>query len=491
MICIPVTASSNKGAIDEMKEAAKFADIVELRIDYINSPDLESLLKERTKPVIVTNRARRQGGMYSGDESARIGLLKEAISLGAEYIDIEHDAINEIGDAGSTKLIASYHNFDETPDNLLDIHSDLVKLGAHMVKLITFAKKITDNFRIFELLCGSEFPTISFCMGELGQISRILSPKFGGKLVFASLAKGKESAPGQLTIDELVNVYRIGEVDKNTKVFGLLGNPVAHSRGAYLHNGAFKEKGINAVYVLFKVEDRDLVGFMEYVTKGYINGLSVTIPHKESVIKFLDNIDPIAEKIGAVNTVVNQDGKLSGCNTDCPAAVDALAKTLQKIASSSKEELNESICGRNILIVGAGGSARAIAFGLNERGANITIANRTLQRGEMLAKEVGCLCIGYDELNDVDVDVLVNTTSVGMYPNVEESPISDCVLKKDMVVFDIIYNPPKTKLLQMAEEKGGIVLGGVEMFVRQAALQFELFTDQDAPLELMREIVVG
>ena len=144
-------------------------------------------------------------------------------------------------------------------------------------------------------------------MGELGQISRILSPKFGGKLVFASLAKGKESAPGQLTIDELVNVYRIRKIDKNTNVFGLLGNPVAHSRGAYIHNGAFKEKDINSVYLLFKVDDQELNGFMAYVKKGYIKGLSVTIPHKESVIKYLDHIDPVAKNIGAVNTVINRD----------------------------------------------------------------------------------------------------------------------------------------------------------------------------------------
>ena len=491
MICIPVTASSNKDAIDEMKEAAKFADIVELRIDYIDNPDLKLLLKERTKPVIVTNRAKRQGGLYTGNEADRIDLLKEAISLGVEYVDIEYDAINEIGDAGTTKLIVSYHNFDDTPDNLHDIHRDLVQSGAQMVKLITFARNITDNFRIFELLSESEFPTISFCMGELGQISRILSPKFGGKLVFASLAKGKESAPGQLTIDELVNVYRIRGIDKNTNVFGLLGNPVAHSRGAYIHNGAFKEKGVNAVYVLFKVDDQELGGFMEYVEKGYIKGLSVTIPHKESVIKYLDHVDPVAEKIGAVNTVINQDGKLSGCNTDCPAAVDALAKTLQDNTGSSGEKHNEPICDSDVLIVGAGGSARAIAFGLNEKGANITIVNRSRERGEMLAKEVGCGCVGYDKLNDIKIDVLVNTTSVGMYPNVDKSPINDSVLKKGMVVFDIIYNPPKTKLLQMAEEKGGVVLGGIEMFVRQAALQFELFTDREAPLELMREIVAG
>ena len=148
-----------------MKEAGKFADIVELRIDYIDNPDLKVLLKERTKPVIVTNRAKRQGGLYTGNEADRIGLLKEAIALGAEYIDIEHDAVNEIGDAGGTKLIASYHNFDETPDNLHDIHRDLIQSGVQMVKLITFARTITDNFRIFGLLHKSEFPHHIFLYG--------------------------------------------------------------------------------------------------------------------------------------------------------------------------------------------------------------------------------------------------------------------------------------------------------------------------------------
>ncbi|MGR3317698.1 MAG: type I 3-dehydroquinate dehydratase [Candidatus Anammoxibacter sp.] len=501
MICIPITADSNQGAIKELKKASKFADIVELRIDYIDTPDLDALLKERSKPVIVTNRPKRQGGMFSGDETARIDLLKKAIALKADYIDIEHDSVGSIEDVGDTKLIVSYHDFNATPSNINQIHSDLTKSGADIAKLVTFANDITDNFRIFDMLNETDFPTIAFCMGELGHISRVLSSKFGGKLVFASLDKGKESAPGQLTIDEIRNVYRVQEINRETEIFGLLGNPVAHSMGPYIHNAALKENGINAVYVLFKVDK--VSGFIDHIKKIGVKGLSVTIPHKEAVMEFLDEIDPIAKEIGAVNTIVNRTGKLSGCNTDCPAAISALEEVLVKTEdrikkAEAKENPNpqppirnpqSTIRNKKVVVIGAGGAARAIAFGLKEKGADITIINRTYERALALSNDVGCNCAKFDELEKLKIDILINTTSVGMFPHVDESLAPDTILKNGMVVFDIIYNPTETKLLQEAKSKGCTVLNGVDMFVKQAALQFELFTGQKAPDKLMKNII--
>lgn len=493
MICIPITERSNHDAIKELKEASKLADIVELRLDYIESPDLNALLKERARPIIVTNRPKRQGGMFIGDETSRIDLLKKAISLNADYIDIEYDSVGKIKDAANTKLIVSYHNFNETPKDICKIHSDLTKSGAHIVKLVTFANSITDNFRIFELLNVVDFPTIAFCMGELGQISRILSPKFGGKLVFASLARGKESAPGQLTADEIINVYRVRQVNRKTEVYGLLGNPVAHSIGPYIHNGAFRENGINAVYVLFRVED--ISCFIDSIKdkKMDIKGFSVTIPHKESIIGFLDEIDPIAEKIGAVNTVVNHNGKLSGYNTDCPAAIDALEKTLIPFSphfiKGEMGDLQSPICGKKIVIIGAGGAGRALAFGLIGKGADVTIINRNYERGLDLSKAAGCNCVRFDELEKMDIDILINTTSVGMFPDVDKLPVPDTILKKGMTVFDVVYNPVETRLLREAKKRGCVILNGVEMFVKQAVLQFELFTGQEVPIELMKSII--
>ena len=479
MICIPVTACTTQEAINELKEASKHADVVELRIDYIKSPDLNALLKVKKKPVIVTNRPKHQGGLFAGDEESRISLLKKAVELNADYIDLEYDCVDKIKDLGDTKLIVSYHNFDETPKNVKQIHKNLTKSNAHIVKLVTFANDITDNFYIFDLLNETDYPTIAFCMGELGQISRILSPKFGGKLVFASLTSGKESAPGQLTIDDLTNIYHVQEINNSTQIFGLLGNPVAHSKGHYIHNALFKEKDINAVYMLFKVEN--IATFIDVVKKFGIDGLSVTIPHKESVIKYLDEIDPIAKKIGAVNTVINRNGKLVGHNTDCPAAINALEKIVNKSGSL--------IQNKKVVIIGAGGAARALAFGLKEKGANIKLVNRTFERCVELADEVGCSYGKLPETGEIDADVLINTSSVGMYPNVEDSPVSDAMLKQDMILFDVVYNPQETKLLKDAKANGCVTLDGVEMFVGQAALQFELFTGKKPQTDLMKDII--
>lgn len=477
MICIPITAHTNQEAIEDIKEASRIADIIELRLDYIKDPDLDALLRGRTRPVIVTNRSKRDGGDFQGTELERMALLQKAISLDPEYVDIELGSVSKFKDLGRTKLIVSYHNFNETPKNITQIHNDLIKSGASIVKLVTFARDITDNARIFELLKAAHFPTIAFCMGELGQISRILATKFGGMLTFASLAKGKESAPGQLSINELRDVYHVSEIDCNTSIYGIIGNPVSHSVSPHIHNASFRAMAINAVYLPFMVED---VGrFIESFKDIGFKGLSVTIPHKEEIIKHLDEIDPLANRIGAVNTVINRDGRLVGYNTDCPSASDALEEILK-----GKGGWNQKV-----VIIGAGGAARAIAFGLKEKGAGITIINRTNNRGLNLSKEVGCNYARFNEIEGIDMDVLINTTSVGMFPNVDESPVPPTILKNGIVVFDIVYNPIDTKLLKEAKAMGCIIINGVEMFLRQAALQFELFTGQKAPVPLMERII--
>ena len=217
MICIPITARSVENTISEMISASKYADIVELRIDYI--PELqnaftciEKILKSKIKPVIITNRPEREGGKFNGSEQDRLRLLQKAIELGADYVDIECDSIKQITRRNSSKVIISHHNFKETPHNLSKIYNDICQHKPDIVKIVTYANDITDNIRIFELLSTANLPIISFCMGELGYISRILTKKFGGFLTFASLVKGKESAPGQLTVDELSRTYNFKNI---------------------------------------------------------------------------------------------------------------------------------------------------------------------------------------------------------------------------------------------------------------------------------------
>ena len=328
-------------------------------------------------------------------------------------------------------------------------------------------------------------PVISFCMGELGIISRILYKRFGSYLTFASLRTGKESAPGQINIHELLNTYQAKKQDKHSAIYGLIGNPVSHSISPIIHNTLFREMNFNGIYVPFKV---DTIGdFMREFRKLDIKGYSVTIPHKESVINHLDAIDPMAKKIGAVNTIVNTGGQLVGFNTDCEAAI----KVLEGVSRGERpfaRTKDAYLKGKKVTLVGAGGVARAIAFGLKERQAQITIINRNYERAQSLARDVGCFSKEFNDPQALDTDILINATPVGMYPKINETPIDKDKLKSSMIVFDTIYNPIETKLLKEAKAQGCKTINGLSMFVHQAAAQFKLWTGQMPSVEMIEKI---
>jgi 3-dehydroquinate dehydratase/shikimate dehydrogenase len=484
MICIPITTRRTEDAISEISSASKHADIIELRIDYILELQdaekcIEEALKSKAKPVIVTNRPEIEGGKFSGSEHDRLRLLQKAIDLGADYVDVEYDSIKQIVRQRNSKIIISYHNFKETPQDLSKIYNDICQHKPDIVKIVTYANDITDNIRIFELLNTANIPIISFCMGELGHISRILTRKFGGLLTFASFEMGKESAPGQLTASELSKIYHFKNINKETKLYGIIGNPVFHSMSPIIHNASFMEKGLNNVYVPLKVSS--IGTFIKEYRKMDFQGFSVTIPHKEGVLPFLDDIEPTAKKIGAINTIVRQDGKLVGYNTDCMAAVIALDNSLRETGST----LND----KKVSIIGAGGAARAIAFGLKEKGCDITIYNRTIERAEKLSNDVKCRFKRFEEINKLDSDILINTTPIGMFPKADRTPVPENILKEGMIVFDAVYNPIETKLLRDASERGCHTVNGLTMFINQAAEQFRLWTNIDPPVELMSNVV--
>ncbi len=490
MLCVPVTATTTEGFLTDMRSASELADIdiVELRLDYINNirtSDVAALIKAKTIPVIATCRPEREGGKFKGTEADRIALLERAAELGAEYVDIEHDvehdAIDKFSKKPGTKLIVSYHNFSETPSGseLSDLHKKLSSSGADIVKIVTFARKITDNLRIFKLLGQASKPIIALCMGEPGRISRILAPKYGGFLSFASLGEGMESAPGQLSARELLDVYNFRAIDHNTDIYGLIGNPVAHSMGPVLHNTCFQAEDINAVYLPFRVED--ISSFINGFKTLNVSGYSVTIPHKQAIMGLLDELDPLAASVGAVNTVVNRGGRLKGYNTDSTAATKVIEEGLAEDGTTLK--------GKKVTIVGAGGAARAVAFGLKQKKAKITVVNRTEARAEALAGDLGCGYRGLSELGKLDTDILVNCTSVGMHPDINDMPVPADVLRPGMWVFDAIYNPPETRLLREAAARGCRTLDGVKMFVLQAAQQFEIWTGRPAPVQPMEGII--
>ena len=481
MICIPIISKTVEEALIDIKGAENVADIIELRVDHLKKPDLKALLGVTQKPVIVTCRKKSEGGLYGGNENRRIELLLNAIAAGAEYVDIELSTPEPLLEKlkkkqTGTRLILSYHNFKEVPEDLQKTFDRMIQKGFAIIKIAVMANCIEDNLKIFDIIEQAKdknINIIAFCMGEYGEISRILSPIFGSYLTFGSLSKGKESAPGQIPAEILKNIYRVNELNSSVKIYGLIGNPVKESMGYLIHNRSFINKGLNNIYLPFLVDD--LPSFINSYRK-YFKGMSVTMPFKEHVIPLLGEIEGTAEKIGAVNTLQIRNGKLFGCNTDYSGAVKAL-------------EEKTDLKGKKVFMIGAGGLARAIGFGILEKGASVYVFDVDTQKAASLAADLRCRTTATESIG-CDFDILINCSPVGMYPNTDKTPFSKERLKKGMIVFDAVYNPLKTRLLQEAEDSGCVTIPGVDLFVNQAVDQFELWTAEQAPKKLMMEIAL-
>ncbi len=484
MICIPITATTQGAILADMTAAAKVADLVELRLDFARGYDLKALIESRPCPVIVTNRPVREGGKFEGPEAERLAVLQQAIALGAEYVDVELDSVETIRRGGRTQLIVSHHDFEKTPADLAEIHGHIVRSGADIAKVACMASDIRDTLRLFDLLRNTRHETIALCMGEAGAISRILGRKFRNFLTFASLRQGAESAPGQITADDLTSLYHYKQIGPDTAIYGVIANPVAHSMSPAILNAAFEAAGLDAVYLPMKVTG-DVVAFVEAFKAIDVQGYSVTLPHKEAIIAAMDEVDGIVKATGALNTVVNRDGKLFGANTDVPGVMRALEEAIE-FAEPQRAQRNGSVLAeKRVLLLGAGGAARALVYGLKERGAEVTIANRTHARAVKLADALGCAVIPLDRIAEVEADILINTTSVGMHQKIDATPAPRAALRPGMIVFDAVYNPPETRLLRDAQEVGCIPVSGIAWFVNQAALQFETWTHLPAPREVM------
>lgn len=483
MICVPIIGPSMEKALEDISAAEKIANIIEFRLDLIANFDLPALMQATTLPAIVTNRTKTEGGQWKGTEEERVQILRQAIEAKADYIDIETSTPKELlksilDNKGKSKVILSYHNFTNTMEDLEPLYEIMCELPGDILKIVTYAQDISDNLKIFNLLKRAKKEgrqLIGLCMGENGEISRILSPLFGGFLTFGSLDTGKESAPGQIPASTLKNIYRVDRKRENFKIYGVIGNPVSKSMGYLIHNRAFQEIGSPDIYVSFLVNNVEKF-FNEF--KEFFQGLSVTMPCKEKIIPLMDNVDATAQKIGAVNTVVKEQNGWKGTNTDCTGAIQAL---------ESQVDLKD----KNVLIIGSGGTAKAIGYGVTEKGARLTVTyNRNKERGVKLAEELNCQLASIRDIGDHDYDVLINCSPVGMSPHTDKTPFSNRNLKPGMVVFDSVYNPPETRLLKEARNAGCTVISGVELFINQAARQFEMWTGQKAPVQAMRDVLL-
>jgi 3-dehydroquinate dehydratase/shikimate dehydrogenase len=462
--------------------AEKGAELVELRVDFMRKrPDLGRLLKDRPTPVLVTCRRRSDRGRWFGTEDQRLTLLREAIIAGAEYVDLEEDVAKSIRRYGKTKRIISYHNFEETPIDLYDIHRRMTQCDPDIIKIVTMANTPADNVRMLEMVSAAKIPTVGFCMGEMGTVSRILCGRFGSPFTYASFSREREMAPGQLSYAEVRNLYRFPRIDRNTRIFGVIGDPIAQSKSPLIHNAAYRKLGLNAVYIPLRIPPDVLQESLREYERLGIEGFSVTIPHKEGVLQFASQIDAETDIMGAANTLYRRDGQWHATNTDAPAAIESLQAALKKSGSVP------DLAGRKVLMLGCGGVSRAIGHSLVRSGAAVTLTNRSRERGRQLAAELGCQFTSWENRGAETCEILINCTPLGMHPNLDETPFEQHWLNDTTLVFDTIYNPEQTLLLKQARERGCPTLGGMDMFIGQAALQFELFTGHQAPRDYMEE----
>jgi 3-dehydroquinate dehydratase/shikimate dehydrogenase len=484
MICVSIARGRHRHVIAEHRHLVQQgAQLVELRLDYISGEvNLRRLLVDRPSPVVVTCRRERDGGKFSGSEQTRLMLLRTAIAEGVEYVDIEEDIAATVPRYGKTKRIISLHDFRRTPDDLESLHARLAGLDADIVKLATTANTPHDNLRMLDLVRRSKVPTVGICMGDIGTPSRLLAGRFGAPFSFATFHHERTLAPGQLSFQQMIDIYHYEQINAATVVYGVIGDPIGHSLSPLIHNAAFRSQGINAVYIPFRVPREHLLQFLDDAPALGIGGLSVTIPHKEPVLARLAKTDLATQEIHAANTIVFENGQLAGYNTDHEAAMASLQHALA--ANPDKHGLGP---GKSALVLGAGGAAKSIAYGLKRLGFEVAISGRTAQRAQQLAERLECKSIDWVNRYAVSPDILINCTPVGMHPNVDASPYDKHHLKPSMVVFDTVYNPENTLLVKEARSQSCTTVTGVDMFIRQACLQFKLFSGLEAPADLMRE----
>lgn len=495
-VCIGHSDASLAAAL-ALQSCDRGETFIELRIDMLADPSAGTKIVRRVRrrhpdaAVLATCRRREAGGQFTGSIAQQLSILREAVEAGAGLVDVEIEtAEKQPGVLDSFRhdavTVLSYHNFDRTPALRL-VMSRLRKTKADIYKIATAVQRPTDNCKLLAL-CESHGNLVVVGMGETGAAARLLSPSYGGLFTYASpdpvtSVLGKQTstlsvpptAPGQMAASVVRQLYRAQLCKPDTKVYGVIAKPVAHSMSPLIHNRAFKAKRYAGIYLPFLVQPPHLRDFFQSLRELPLSGVSVTIPHKRRVIRFLDSVDPEARGLGAVNTIYWKRNRLIGTNTDVVGVTRPLAKRVK---------LNRS----RVLVVGNGGAAVAAVSALKQHGSEVVITGRNPQRVRRLARVHG---VGYIEFNRLDedyFDVLIQATPVGMLPHVGETLFPKRIPAD--VVFDLVYNPLETTLLKHSAEEGKVTISGIEMFVEQAAAQFRIWTGLEAPYEVMRNAVL-
>jgi 3-dehydroquinate dehydratase/shikimate dehydrogenase len=494
-LCVAITGATPQEMIERATDVLKETSFLEFRLDYLPKPAaalplLKAFLADNgAATAIATCRTEENGGRFAGSRTAALQILLDAAHAGFQLVDIDLQSIEklprstmgQLRDAGAA-VILSYHDFHATKD-LDAIYQRFKPFHPDFIKLVPTARSLADNLTLMRFLGRVDDETnssvVGICMGEPGIISRVLGLRAGSAFTFAAASVGEETAPGQIAARTLIETYRIEQVDAATKVYGLAGNPVGSSLSPLMMNTAFRRETVNAVYLALQTSKAE--DLFKLAREVPIQGMSITMPLKQDVIPLLERTDPLSAKIGAVNTILRTpDGKFYGFNTDVAGIVAPLERRL-------------ALKGARILVIGAGGAARAAVFGCRDKGAEVFVLNRTPETAQKLAKQSGAKAIKREAVAKSTFDVIINATPIGMAghtgKNVPVSPLEASELNT-RYVFDLVYNPVETPLLRMARHKGLAVITGVEMFVQQGARQFEIWTGKPAPEEEMLRVVL-
>jgi len=485
-VCLALSAETADAMLEIAEEMAQDHPFVEFRFDYLKQP-VAALAKIRRFlethqyiTAIATCRRVQNGGKFKGSLASQFEILNKASASGCQIVDVELESALKAKPEALARLrrtaglIISFHDFRATR-NLDHTLEKMQKIPSDFYKIVTTATTLSDNVTMMKFLQkqSDKHALIGLCMGEQGIISRVLGVRAGSVFTFGAVSAQQKTAPGQVSARDLRSIYRIEQVDAATRVYGVAGDPIEHSLSPVIMNTALRRENVNGVYLALHAKTlKDLIHCVREIP---LHGLSITMPYKQAILEYLDNSDAHTSKTEACNTVVRgQDGKLYGFNTDIAGVVRPLEQRL-------------TIENAKVLVLGAGGAARAAVFGLKERGADIWILNRTAAKAQKLARQARARTIKRADLRKVAFDVIINATPVGM-GSTKECPLKDDEIQAK-VVFDMVYDPVETRLLQVARARGISVIPGVEMFVHQAARQFEIWTGKPAPAQDMLRVV--
>jgi 3-dehydroquinate dehydratase/shikimate dehydrogenase len=494
-LCIAVQGATPSELFSRADAVIKDSFFIELRLDLLTKPaavfpDFKAFLtRHREATCIATCRRKSYGGKFTGSLNAELEILMKAAESGCHIVDLEIESAEQCTRpqlakfraalrAAGTSLLMSSHDFTRTrrPEGLNQTAQRIAAYEPEFVKVVTTARNLADNLSVLQMIEDQSLNAhvVGIAMGEEGLISRILSPRAGAAFTFASPADGAETAPGQVSARALLDLYRLEQLDPATRIFAVAGNPIAHSLSPLMHSTAFRRENVNAVMLPLKVKTLD--DLLSVVRDLPLDGVAVTMPLKQEVLPHLANMDPLTGRIGACNTLrTGADGKLYGFNTDVAGVIRPLERRMR---------LN----GAHILVLGAGGAARAAVFGLVEQGADVYIVNRTHEKAVALARKAKAHVLRQSLLSKQRFDAIINTTPCGMTGIKQQLPVKENELNASLI-FDMVYTPLETPLLKLARARGIATIGGLEMFVQQGARQFEIWTGKPAPESEMLHVV--